>query len=95
MVGAVDAAMDAGALGLSTGLIYAPGMHASADEVEALVAATTRRGGLYATHMRNEGDGLFDSLDESIAAIRAAGAGRPPPGLAPQVRIALGVGSGR
>jgi dihydroorotase/N-acyl-D-amino-acid deacylase len=50
-------------------------MHASAAEVEALVAAATRRGGLYATHMRNEGDGLFDSLDESIAAIRAAGSG--------------------
>jgi dihydroorotase/N-acyl-D-amino-acid deacylase len=50
-------------------------MHASAAEVEALVAATARSGGLYATHMRNEGDGLFDSLDESIAAIRAAGSG--------------------
>ena len=75
MVGAVDGAMDAGALGLSTGLIYAPGMHAPADEVEALVAATTRRGGMYATHMRNECDGLFESLDESIAAIRAAGPG--------------------
>ena len=60
MVGAVEAAMDAGAIGLSTGLIYAPGMHAPADEVEALVAAATRRGGLYATHMRNECDGLFD-----------------------------------
>ena len=57
------------------GLIYAPGMHAPADEVEALVAATTRRGGMYATHMRNECDGLFESLDESIAAIRAAGPG--------------------
>ena len=75
MIGAVEAAMDAGALGLSTGLIYAPGMHASTDEVEALVAATTRRGGMYATHIRNECDGLLDSLDESIATIRAAGPG--------------------
>ena len=75
MVGEVDAALDAGAFGLSTGLIYAPGMHASAAEVEALVATTARRGGLYATHMRNESDGLFDSLDESIAAVRAAGSG--------------------
>src|SRR6476659_6426125 len=75
MVGAVDDAMDAGALGLSSGLIYAPGMHAPTDEVEALVAATTRHGGMYATHMRNECDGLFDSLDESIATIRAAGPG--------------------
>ena len=75
MVGEVDAAMDAGAVGLSSGLIYAPGMHALAAEVEALVSATAGRGGLYATHMRNEGDGLFASLDESIAAIRAAGPG--------------------
>jgi N-acyl-D-aspartate/D-glutamate deacylase len=75
MLAEVDAALDAGALGLSSGLIYAPGMHASAAEVEALVAATARRGGLYATHMRNESDGLFDSLDESIATIRAAGSG--------------------
>ena len=37
-----------------SGLIYAPGMHAAAAEIEALVAATARRGGLYATHMRNE-----------------------------------------
>ncbi len=75
MVREVDAAMDAGAVGLSSGLIYAPGMHASASEVEALVAAASRRGGLYATHMRNECDDLFASLDESIAAIRAAGSG--------------------
>jgi N-acyl-D-amino-acid deacylase len=75
MVAEVEAAMEAGALGLSSGLIYAPGMHAAAAEVEALVTAAARRGGLYATHMRNEADGLFDSLDESLAAVRAAGAG--------------------
>jgi len=75
MTGEVEAAMDAGAMGFSTGLIYAPGMHAPASEVEALVAAASRRGGLYATHMRNESDDLFASLDESIAAIRAAGPG--------------------
>jgi N-acyl-D-aspartate/D-glutamate deacylase len=73
MVAEVEAALDAGAVGLSSGLIYAPGMHASALEIETLVAATARRGGLYATHMRNESDGLFASLDESIAAVRAAG----------------------
>lgn len=72
MVGEVERAMDAGAFGLSTGLIYAPGMHAAADEVTALVIAATRRGGLYATHMRDETRGLFDSLAESIGTIRAA-----------------------
>jgi N-acyl-D-aspartate/D-glutamate deacylase len=75
MVAEVDAAMDAGAIGLSSGLIYAPGMHAAPAELETLVAATARRGGLYATHMRNEADGLIASLDESIAAVRAAGPG--------------------
>jgi N-acyl-D-amino-acid deacylase len=75
MVTEVHAAMDAGAMGLSSGLIYAPGMHAPAEEIEGLVTATTKRGGLYATHMRNECDALFASLDESIAAVRAAGPG--------------------
>jgi dihydroorotase/N-acyl-D-amino-acid deacylase len=72
MVREVDAAMDAGAFGLSSGLIYAPGMHARPDEIGALVTAATRRGGLYATHMRNESAGLFDAIDESIEAARAA-----------------------
>ena len=72
MVREVDAAMDVGAFGLSTGLIYAPGIHAGPDEILALVIAATRRGGLYATHMRNETRGLFTSLDESIGVVRAA-----------------------
>lgn len=72
MVRAVEAAMEAGAFGLSSGLIYAPGMHAAPDEIAALALASARRGGLYATHMRNEADGLFAALDEAVATIRAA-----------------------
>jgi N-acyl-D-aspartate/D-glutamate deacylase len=72
MVREVEVALDAGAFGLSTGLIYAPGMHADPDELVALITAATRRGGLYATHMRNEAAGLFASLAESIVTIRAA-----------------------
>jgi dihydroorotase/N-acyl-D-amino-acid deacylase len=72
MVREVEGAMEAGAFGLSSGLIYAPGMHAHASELAALVTAATRRGGLYATHMRNEADGLFDALGEAVATIRAA-----------------------
>jgi N-acyl-D-aspartate/D-glutamate deacylase len=72
MVREVEAALDAGAFGLSSGLIYTPGIHAEADEITALVMTATRRGGLYATHMRNESAGLFASLAESIATIRAA-----------------------
>jgi N-acyl-D-aspartate/D-glutamate deacylase len=69
----LETALDAGAIGMSSGLIYAPGIHAQPTEVEALVAATARRGGLYATHMRNEADDLFGSLGEAVAAVRQAG----------------------
>jgi N-acyl-D-amino-acid deacylase len=72
MVREVDAAMDAGAFGLSSGLIYAPGMYAAIDELATLATSTAKRGGLYATHMRNEADELFDALDEAVATIRAA-----------------------
>src|SRR6478672_7796075 len=72
MVRQVDGAMDAGAMGLSSGLIYAPGLHADLAELQALAGAATRHGGLYATHMRNEAAGLFQALDEAVATIRAA-----------------------
>ena len=72
MVREVEVALDAGAYGLSSGLIYAPGIHADIEELVALVTAATRRGGLYATHMRNEAAGLFEALDEAIGTIRAA-----------------------
>jgi N-acyl-D-amino-acid deacylase len=72
MVREVDAAIGCGAFGLSSGLIYSPGMHALDGELPALVTAATRVGGLYATHIRNEADGLFDALDEAVTTIRAA-----------------------
>ncbi|MFL5718561.1 MAG: amidohydrolase family protein [Chloroflexota bacterium] len=72
MVRHVDEALDAGAVGVSTGLIYAPGMHAEPREVAALVAAAFRRGALYATHMRNESDGVHAAIDEAIGTARAA-----------------------
>jgi N-acyl-D-amino-acid deacylase len=75
MEGLVEEALEAGAFGLSTGLIYAPAVHARPAEVERLVALTARRGGLYTTHIRNEAAGLFEALDEAIAAARAGGDG--------------------
>lgn len=82
MVREVETAMDAGAVGLSSGLIYAPGMHADAEEVRSLATAATRRDGLYATHLRNEADGLFDALEEALSTIRgAADAGVDAPRL--------------
>jgi dihydroorotase/N-acyl-D-amino-acid deacylase len=75
MTAFLEEALDAGALGLSSGLIYAPGIHAAPDELAALVAVVTRRSGLYATHMRNEAAGLFEALDEAISTARTAGEG--------------------
>lgn len=69
----LEEALDAGAFGLSSGLIYAPGIHARPEEVAALVQVAARRGALYATHLRNEAAGLFDALEEALATARAAG----------------------
>lgn len=75
MVREVEAAIGAGAVGLSSGLIYAPGVHAGPAEMAALVSAATRHGALYASHIRNEAAGLFDALEEALTAVRAAGDG--------------------
>jgi N-acyl-D-amino-acid deacylase len=72
MVRHVDEALDAGAIGVSSGLIYAPGMHGGPEEVRALVAAAYRRGALYATHMRNESDGVHGAIDEAVTTARRA-----------------------
>jgi len=60
----VDQAMRDGAVGLSTGLIYVPGTYAKTDEIVALARIAARYGGLYATHMRNEGDKVADAIRE-------------------------------
>jgi N-acyl-D-aspartate/D-glutamate deacylase len=65
--------VDAGCVGFSTGLIYEPGRHAQADEIVALAHEFAASGGLYATHMRDEGAGLLDSVRESIAIGERAG----------------------
>lgn len=63
-----------GALGLSTGLTYAPGSYATAEEVTELCQVAVANGGLYSTHMRDEGDFLMEALDETIAIARETGA---------------------
>ncbi|MCK4336499.1 MAG: amidohydrolase family protein, partial [Candidatus Aminicenantes bacterium] len=62
-----------GAVGLSTGLEYTPGSFAPADEITELCYVVSRLNGVYATHMRSEGDFLLESLEESIDVSRKTG----------------------
>ncbi|WP_197383281.1 N-acyl-D-amino-acid deacylase family protein [Mycolicibacterium mengxianglii] len=65
-------AIEAGSWGLSSGLIYPPGMFGDVDELVAL-AAELPEGAVYATHMRGEGRQILDSVDEAVAVARRAG----------------------
>jgi len=69
----VEQGMKDGAVGLSTGLIYVPGTYAKTDEIVALARVAAKYGGLYATHMRNEGDKVADAIRESIQIGEQAG----------------------
>ncbi|MGH7568582.1 MAG: N-acyl-D-amino-acid deacylase family protein [Gemmatimonadales bacterium] len=95
MVALVDTAMRQGALGLSTSLIYAPAVYAPTDELIALAKAARRRGGIYASHIRNEGARIDAALDEAFRIAREADtpaeiwhlkvSGRPSWGRMPRV----------
>jgi N-acyl-D-amino-acid deacylase len=69
----VDAGMRAGAWGLSTGLIYNPGTYAKTDELVALAKVAARHGGLYASHIRDEGVAVLAALEEILEIARRAG----------------------
>lgn len=73
MAALLDEGLDAGGRGLSTGLIYPPGMYAARDEILTLAAVVARRGGIYTSHMRSESSGLLESLEETIGVSRATG----------------------
>ena len=62
----VDAAMKAGAFGLSSGLEYTPGAYAKTEELIELSSAAAPYGGIYTTHMRDEGGELLESIAETI-----------------------------
>ncbi|MEC9286102.1 MAG: D-aminoacylase [Pseudomonadota bacterium] len=68
----VERAMEQGACGFSTGLIYRPGRYSHTDEVIELTRAVTDYDGLYATHMRNEGEGLLEAIEETLTIGREA-----------------------
>jgi N-acyl-D-amino-acid deacylase len=68
----VAAAMADGAVGISTSLIYAPAFYAKTEELIELAKVASRYGGVYATHMRNEGDSEMAALDEAFRIGREA-----------------------
>ena len=71
----VRQAMEEGALGLGTSLIYAPAFYADTRELIALAEEAARHGGRYISHMRSEGDRLVEAVDELISIARAADIG--------------------
>jgi N-acyl-D-aspartate/D-glutamate deacylase len=70
----VRQAMQEGALGVGSSLIYEPGMFATTDELVALASAAARDGGMYISHIRNENDSLLDAVDEFLEIARRSGA---------------------
>jgi N-acyl-D-amino-acid deacylase len=62
----VSEAMRSGALGMSTGLIYAPGSYSKTDEIVELAKVVAKHGGVYASHIRNEGATLIEAMEEAI-----------------------------
>ncbi|NDC76526.1 MAG: D-aminoacylase [Chitinophagia bacterium] len=65
-------AMEEGAVGLSSGLIYLPGMYSKTDEIVGLARVAAQSGGVYATHMRNEGARVTDAIEEALTIGRQA-----------------------
>ncbi len=72
MRGLVREAMEEGALGVGSSLIYAPAFYADTDELIELSKVASQYGGIYISHMRSEGNQLLEALDELITVARAA-----------------------
>ncbi|MBL7793858.1 MAG: D-aminoacylase [Saprospiraceae bacterium] len=69
----VRQAMEEGALGVGSSLIYAPAFYADTEELIALCKAAAEYGGMYITHMRSEGNRLLEGVDEVIRIAKEAG----------------------
>ena len=68
----VRVAMDEGAMGLTTALIYIPGVFAKTDELVELAKVASQSGGMYISHMRSEGNRLLEAIDETLTIARDA-----------------------
>ena len=73
MQGLIADAMAAGAFGLSTGLVYAPGCYATTDEIVALATPVGQAGGMYFSHIRGESDTVLEAAQEAITVGERAG----------------------
>jgi N-acyl-D-amino-acid deacylase len=73
MRGLVRQAMEEGAVGLSSALIYAPACYAGAEELVSLAEVAAEYDGLYISHIRNEGNGLLEAIDELVSVARRTG----------------------
>ena len=69
----LEEALAAGAAGMSSGLFTAPGAFAAPEEILALARVLRRHGGCYATHLRNEANGVFAAMREAIGVAEATG----------------------
>ncbi len=69
----VRQAMEEGAVGVSSALIYTPACYAGADELLALAGVSAEYGGMYISHLRDEGNSLLEALDELIDVARKTG----------------------
>lgn len=69
----VDAAMRHGAVGVTTGLVYAPGTYSSAEQIWALARVAAAHGGVYSSHIRDQGDRFLNSIDETLEVGRQTG----------------------
>jgi len=69
----LEQALEEGGWGLSTGSFYQPGKYAAPLEIETLARATAQAGGLYASHIRNEGDTLLESVEEVLRLVEKTG----------------------
>jgi N-acyl-D-amino-acid deacylase len=68
----VGRAMEEGALGVASALIYAPGFYAKTDDLVELCKVASSHGGMYISHIRNEGNGLLEAIDELLRISREA-----------------------
>ena len=74
MKAVLASALSEGAVGMSTGLIYPPSAYGTTDEIVALASVVARHGGLYASHIRNEGNKLLEAVSEGMEIGRRSGA---------------------